>query len=75
MQIGLYEINNLKVLDTIGKVINNFSFGTHDFNPYDTCGICKDHCARIHFHWLSGTFHWPKEDAWKNCHMPPNHAS
>jgi len=48
-QIGLYEINNLKVMDTKGKEILNFAFGTQDFNPYDPCSIFKNHCARINF--------------------------
>jgi len=33
MQIILYEIKNLKVMDTEGKVIEKFAFGTMEFNP------------------------------------------
>lgn len=66
MQIGLYEIKNMKVMDTEGKVIDKFTFNSQDFNLYDPCGIYKDHCAIIHFQWLIGTFQWQEEDPWKN---------
>lgn len=68
MQIGLYEIKNLKVVDTKGKAIKKFSFDTQDFNLYDPRGICKNHCAIIQFQWLGGTFHSQEEDPWKNCY-------
>jgi len=44
-------------MDIEGKAIEKFAFGTQGFNPYDPHGICKDHCVRIHFQWLSRTFH------------------
>lgn len=66
MQIGLYDIKNLKVTDTKGKAIEKFAFDTQDFNPYDPHGICKNKCVRIHFQWLSRTFHWQEEDPSKN---------
>lgn len=66
MKVGLYGINNLKIIDSEGKEIENFAFGTLDFNPYDPRGICRDHCVRIHFQWLSETFHWPNKDLWKD---------
>lgn len=66
MQIGLYEINNLKVTDTEGKAIEKFAFYTQEFNPYDPHGICKKNCVRIHFQWLSKIFHWEEEDPSNN---------
>lgn len=68
MKIILYEIKNLKVSDIEGIVIERFVFGTRYFNLYNPRSICKDHCERIHFQWLSDTFHWPKEDRWRNCY-------
>lgn len=68
MQIGLYDIKNIKVMYTKGKAIDIFSFGTLDFNMYDPHGIFKDKCVIIHFQWLSGTFQWSEEDPWKNCY-------
>lgn len=57
MQIGLYEIKNLKVADFEGRAIEKFAFNTMDFNLYDPWNACRNHHGRIHFYWLSGTFH------------------
>jgi len=38
-QIGLYEIKNLKVMDTVGKATDKFSSDTQDFNMYDLRNI------------------------------------
>ena len=68
MHIGLYKIKNLKVVDTEGKDIEKISFDNLDFNSYDPQNVCRDHYARIHFQWLSDTFHRLEEEAWKNSH-------
>jgi len=68
MQNGLYEIKNLKVADTEGNAIEKFTFGCLEFNSYDPRNVCKDHYVRIHYQWLSRTFHRPEEEAWKNCY-------
>ncbi len=68
LKIVLYEINNLKVMDTEGKEIVKFAFHTWYFNQYDPLRICKDHCTRIYFPLIGREFHWPEEDPWRNCY-------
>lgn len=45
-----------------------FEFNTKEFNLYDPHNICKDHCMRVYFLWISGAFHWPDEGPWRYCY-------
>ena len=62
LQIWLYEIKSLKDVDVEAKEILKFEFGIKDFNLYDTHGICKNHCVKVYYPWIHGTFHWHEED-------------
>lgn len=47
LQVGLYMINNLKVVYLEEKEIVIFEFDTQYFNLYDASSICKDHYLRV----------------------------
>lgn len=66
LQIGLYEIRNLKVVETKGKEIDKFSFGHMEYHPYDPRSVWKKHCEKIHFTWPSETYSRPEEEMIKN---------
>jgi len=68
LKIRLYEIKNLKVIYVEAKEIMRFEFGTKDFNLFHSHNICKDHCTRVYFLWISGAFHWPDDDPWRYCY-------
>lgn len=72
IQIGLYEIKNLKVTDTKGKAIEKFSLSHFDFNLYHPRNVYKDHCVRINFLWSSRTLRRLNEEAWNNCYNDSN---
>ncbi len=48
LQIGLYEIKNLKAGDTEGKEIEKFTFVHLDYNHYPK-NVSKENYPRIHF--------------------------
>lgn len=64
LQIGLYEIQNLKHVDFKMEEFKRFSFGTRSFNPYDPHCLVMDQCARVHHPWIHEACHQPKEDPW-----------
>lgn len=66
LQIGLYEIENLKVADTKGKEIDKFAFVHLDLNLYNHKNVCKEHCVRIHFRCPSETSCRLEEEEIKN---------
>lgn len=52
-------------MDAEAKEILKFEFGTKYFNLFEPHGICKNHCAKVHYPWIHGTFHWHKKGPWR----------
>jgi len=57
LRIGFYEIKSLKHVDGRVKDIVSFEFSTKDYNLYDPHGIGKNHCVKVYYPWIHGTFH------------------
>lgn len=61
----MYEINILECADVEAKELVKFEFNTNDFNLYDPHDICKNHCVKMYYPWIHGTFHWHEEEPWR----------
>jgi len=59
LQIGAYEINNMKAIESEGNELGKFEFSLMEYHPYDPKSVCKKHCANIHFNWPRGAFSRP----------------
>ena len=57
LQIGLYEIKNLKHSEAETLLLKRFTFGARSFNPYDPRFLVKDHYARVYYPWIHGACH------------------
>lgn len=51
LQIGSYELNNLKVEEGDIEDLNRLIFGEMGYHRYDPRGICAQHCAKVRFTW------------------------
>jgi len=49
LQVGYYELKNLKVVETKVGELSGLKFGEMSFHIYDPSIKCKQHCAKLHF--------------------------
>lgn len=66
LHMGSYEIKNLKAAKAEVKELENLRFGMIDYHQHYPRGICKQHCAKLHFNWPCGTYSRLDEEKIKN---------
>lgn len=72
LQIGSYEIMNLKAIETEVKELGKFKFNLMEYHLYDPRNVCKQHCAKIRFNWPNKKFSRQEEEMFKNYYNASN---